>query len=281
MDSKIIIHGGAGKRSKDTKKISLMRRALEDIVAEAYHVLQSSTATDAVVYAITLLEDDPLFNAGTGSRLQNDGRARMTASLMDSKNRRFSAVVNIEDVKNPIKIAYMLQGETTTLLSGKEATEYARKMGYEYYNPVTKERLREWRRLKSELGSGTVGAVALDKNGCIAAGTSTGGMGNEPPGRVSDVGSPAGNYANKMVGISCTGIGEFIIDTCLAVSIGVRVMDGMSLKDAVLKGFKTMEEIGGKAGIIAIDISGNVFCHYNTDFMSYSWMDKEGLNIKV
>lgn len=281
MDPKIIIHGGAGKRPKGIRKISLIKKALEGIIAEAYRILQDSTAIEAVVYAITLLEDNPLFNAGTGSRLQNDGRARMTASLMDSKNRRFSAVINIEDVKNPIKIAYMLQGETATVLSGKEAAEYARKMGYEYYNPVTKERLREWRRSKSKLSSGTVGAVALDKDGCIAAGTSTGGRGDEPPGRVSDVGSPAGNYANEMVGISCTGIGELIIDAGLAVSIGVRVMDGMNLKDAVLKGFKTLEEIGGKAGIIAIDKSGDIYCHYNTDFMSYSWMDKKGLNVKV
>lgn len=278
-DTKLIIHGGAGKRPRSKKKISQIIYALEGIISDAYSFLEASTAIEAVVHAVALLEDNLLFNAGTGSRLQIDGKARMTASLMDSRNRIFSAVINIENVKNPIKIANLLQKESSFVLSGREAKRYARKMEYRYYDTVTEERLLEWKKKQNKGNQGTVGAVALDKDGFIAVGSSTGGRGNEIPGRVSDVGSPTGNYVNKCAGVSCTGRGESINNATLAVNIGLRVMIGMNLRDATLMSFKELEELGGKAGIIALDKMGNVFHYHNTDFMSLAYMDKDRMDI--
>lgn len=273
---RLIIHCGAGKRPS-IKRQREIEKALDAVLKGAYPVLLEKGAVEAVVCAVAILEDNPLFNAGTGSRLQSDGRARLTASLMDGRRQRFSAVVNIEKVKNPIKVAHLLQGERFTVLAGREATAFARVKGFRPYNPITKESLAEWEKHCEGTGpepirfrAGTVGAVAMDSAGNIASATSTGGVGCETPGRVSDVASPCGTYANNIVGISCSGRGEDIVDAALAVSVVLRVRDGMGLRGAMRLALKELRAIGGKAGMIALDKEGSALCLYNTQFMSYA-----------
>ncbi|MBI5125374.1 MAG: isoaspartyl peptidase/L-asparaginase [Planctomycetes bacterium] len=267
MPPKLIIHGGAGKRPS-TKRQRDIQKALDEVLKGAYPVLLEKGAVEAVVHAVAMLEDDPLFNAGTGSRLQSDGRARLTASLMDGRRQRFSAVVNIEKVKNPIKVAHLLQGERFTVLAGRGAAAFARAKGFRPYNPITKESLAEWE--KRCEGQETVGAVAIDSEGNIASATSTGGVGCETPGRVSDVASPCGTYANGLVGVSCSGRGEDIVNAALAVRVAMRVNDGIVLREAMELSLKELGDVGGKAGMIALDKEGQALCLYNTEFMSYA-----------
>ncbi|MDI6759373.1 MAG: isoaspartyl peptidase/L-asparaginase [Candidatus Brocadiaceae bacterium] len=276
MPPKLIIHGGAGKRPS-VKKQREIQKALEEVLKGAYPVLLEKGALEVVVCAVVMLEDNPLFNAGTGSRLQSDGRARLTASLMEGHRQRFSAVVNIERVKNPIRVARLLQGERFTVLAGREATAFARAKGFRPYNPITKESLAEWKKRCGGIGpgpagfrAGTVGAVAIDSKGDIASATSTGGVGCETPGRVSDVASPCGTYANGLVGVSCSGRGEDIVNAALAVRVATRVTDGMGLKEAMKLALRELGAIGGKAGMIALDREGQAMCLCNTEFMSYA-----------
>lgn len=276
MPPKLIIHGGAGKRPP-IKRQRELEKALDEVLKGAYPVLLEKGAVEAVVRAVMILEDNPLFNAGTGSRLQSDGRARLTASLMDGRRQKFSAVVNIEKVKNPIKVAHLLQGERFAILAGREATAFARAKGFRPYNPITEESRRsqaeacgylQWRRRRE--GMGTVGAVAIDSKGNIASATSTGGVGCETPGRVSDVASPCGTYANGLVGVSCSGRGEDIVNAALAVRVATRVTDGMGLKEAMKSALRELGAIRGKAGMIALDKEGQTLCLCNTKFMSYA-----------
>lgn len=267
MSQNIIIHGGAGKRPRGKKRVEEMMTSIREVLELSYPVLEKCGAVEAVVYAVTLLEDNPIFNAGTGSKLQADGKARMTAALMDGRKQKFSAVVNIEDVKNPIKVAKVLQGERYSTLAGREATRFARERSFRYYSTVTDERRKAWRLASQDMG--TVGAVAIDKDGNIAAATSTGGLGQETPGRVSDAASPCGTYASKCVGVACTGRGENIVNTTLAASVGTRVNGGMGLRNAVAGCMRELARIKGLAGVIAIDRHGNTVCTHNTEFMSY------------
>lgn len=276
MLPKLIIHGGAGKRPS-IKRQRQIEKALDEVLKEAYPVLLEKGAVEAVVRAVMMLEDNPLFNAGTGSRLQSDGRARLTASLMDGRRQRFSAVVNIEKIKNPIKVAHLLQEERFTVLAGREATAFARVKGFRPYNPITEGSRRsqaeacgylQWQRRRE--GMGTVGAVAIDSKGDIASATSTGGVGCETPGRVSDVASPCGTYANGLVGVSCSGRGEDIVNAALAVRVATRVNDGMGLQKAMELSLKELGGVGGKAGMIALDKEGHALCLCNTEFMSYA-----------
>ncbi len=276
MTPKLILHGGAGKRPT-AKRQREIQKALDGIIKGAYPVLLEKGAVEAVVCAVAMLEDNPLFNAGTGSKLQSDGRVRLTASLMDGQRQKFSAVVNIEKVKNPIRVAQLLQDERFTVLAGREATAFARTKGFRPYNPITEESRRSQaeacgylQRQRRREGMGTVGAVAIDSNGNIASATSTGGVGCETPGRVSDVASPCGTYADKLVGISCSGRGEDIVNVALAVRVATRVRDGMGLREAMELALKELDAVGGKAGMIALDKEGKALCLYNTEFMSYS-----------
>ncbi len=254
---KLIIHGGAGSREGQHAEFEQYAEHLDGILAEAYAVLLEQDARQAVFHAVRLLEDDPLFNAGTGSRLQRDRRARMSAALMDSERRRFAGVINIEDVRHPIDVVEHLIGEEHSVLCGSPALRYARDLGFEEHDPITPHRLREHQE-KLRQRTGTVGAVALDGNGLLCAGTSTGGMGFEIPGRVSDSATVAGNYAGATAGVSCTGIGEHIVDHAAAARIVTRCEDGMSLRQAV---DRTLEEALRRDygyGVIALGTSGEM-----------------------
>lgn len=203
----LILHGGLSPDPAPDPDLSRRRlQALERVRDHAWETLRVS-ATDAVVQAVMDLEDDPLFNAGTGSKLQADGRARLSAALMDGWRRRFSGVINVERVRHPIAVARLLQEEDFRVLAGEAATAWARARGFEDHDPITAERWREWEDgLRGR--SGTVGACAVDAAGRTAAATSTGGRGMETVGRVSDSATVAGNYAMEDAAVSCTGVGR-------------------------------------------------------------------------
>lgn len=265
---KLIIHGGFFSESstnQETKKAK--QDALAEIATLSYEYLKTNTAIKTVAYAISLLEDNVLFNAGLGSQIQSDGQVRLSASIMNGKTQKFAGVINIQDIQHPILVAEQLLKEQDSVLSGDGALNYARKNGHEYFNPVTAQRQTEFeQKLNQQNNLGTVGCVALDEAGNLAAGTSTGGKGFEIPCRVSDSATVAGNFANKNAGISCTGVGEDIVSVALSASIVTRVTDGFTLKDACDKSFAELQAIDGFAGVIGITAKGEV---YHTDSHPY------------
>lgn len=279
VQPKLIIHGGAGSSLKGKGGVETVRRSLYQIIEEIYSLLESGiSAKEAVVRGCQMLEDNPRFNAGTGSVLQSDGQIRMSASLMDGASQSFSGVINVSRVKNPIDLAIALQSSPDRVLSDYGAAELARELQIPSYNGLTELRLQEWIQERqdnfkrtmagvvaeaelvetSNARRGTIGVVALDTEGRLSVGTSTGGKGFERIGRVSDSAMPAGNYATQYAAVSCTGIGEDIIDECLAPRIVVRVTDGMSLKEAMQRTFAEAHEHKRDFGAIALDASGAI-----------------------
>jgi L-asparaginase len=193
MQPKLIIHGGFFSESSQSNEVKVAKqRALENIAKKSFEYLKKHSALEAVVFAVELLEDDPLFNAGTGSQIQSDGKIRMSASLMDGVSKKFSGVINIENVKNPIRVAEKLMAYDDRVLGGEGALTFARVNGFEYYDPTIEQRTAEYEAKKKAKALGTVGCVAIDENGKIAAATSTGGKGFEIPGRISDSATTAG-----------------------------------------------------------------------------------------
>jgi L-asparaginase len=277
MQPKLIIHGGAGSSLKGKGGAEVVRRSLYTVIEDVYALLlNGASAQTAVVRGCQLLEDDPRFNAGTGSVLQSDGQVRMSAALMDGLVQRFSGVINVSRVKNPIELAQFLQGSDDRILSDYGSAELLRELQLPPYDPLTELRLQEWilerqgnftkamagvvaeKELVTEAGRGTIGVVALDSDGRLAAGTSTGGKGFERIGRVSDSAMPAGNYATSHAAVSCTGIGEDIIDECLAARIVVRVTDGMPLQQAFERSFQEAHQRQRDFGAIGIDERGAI-----------------------
>lgn len=278
VQPKLIIHGGAGSSLKSKDAADVVRRSLYEIIKDVYSLLLAgASAREAVVRGCQLLEDDPRYNAGTGSVLQSDGQIRMSAALMEGRRQRFSGVINVSRVQNPINLATFLQDSPDRVLSDYGAAELLRELNIPVYNAMTDLRLQEWvlerqenfekamagvvaekELVESEAGRGTIGVVALDTGGCLAAGTSTGGKGFERIGRVSDCAMPAGNYATRNAAVSCTGIGEDIIDECLAARIVVRVTDGLPLAEAMHRSFKEAKENQRDFGAIALDATGAI-----------------------
>jgi L-asparaginase len=274
---RLIIHGGAGSSLKDPSRAGQVRDALFAVLDPVYEMLEGgASARDAVVEGCRLLEDDPTFNAGTGSAIQSDGQIRMSASLMDGESQSFSGVINAMRLAHPIEIAEHLQGERDRVLDGPGALELMRELGVPPHDPAVERRFRQWLRERErgfskeavevvggqeesdDRGQGTIGVVALDTDGRLCAGTSTGGRGFERVGRVSDSATPAGNYADGSCAVSATGIGEHILDACLSARICIRVTDGMSLADALQRSFDECDERAYSLGVIAIDAHGNI-----------------------
>ncbi len=253
----LIIHGGAGSLEGKTSEAKIIHQNLCKIWEETFEILKNKTAEEAVISGICLLEDNPIFNAGTGSKLQADGEVRMSAALMDGVNNRFSGVINVENIRFPIEAAALLSKEKNKVLSANQATEFCRKHGFIKHDPVTPARLLEHEKKYSGL-HGTVGIVALDNKANIFAGTSTGGIGYETPGRVSDSATVAGTYASSKVGVSCTGIGEQIIQQATAAKIVTRVEDGMTLNKAVSKTMEESNYFNYSFGLISLDSYGQI-----------------------
>ncbi|MEH1842928.1 MAG: isoaspartyl peptidase/L-asparaginase [Nostoc sp.] len=296
VQPKLIIHGGAGSSLHGKGGLEAVRQSLHTVIEEVYSLLLcGATASQAVVHGCQMLEDNPRFNAGTGSVLQSDGQIRMSASLMDGALGRFSGVINISRVKNPIELAQFLQNSPDRVLSDFGSAELAREMQLPSYNALTDLRLQEWIQERqdnfksamagvvaepelietSNTGRGTIGVVVLDASGKLAAGTSTGGKGFERIGRVSDSAMPAGNYATNYAGVSCTGIGEDIIDECLAPRIVIRVTDGMSLKEAMLRSFGEAHQNKRDLGAIALDCSGAIAWGKTSEILLAAYHDGE------
>ena len=291
---KLIIHGGAGGHLKSAKGEAIVRKTLHSIIEEVYALLDfGSSAVDAVILGCQLLENQPIFNAGTGSVLQSDGQIRMSAALMDGARQRFSGVINVSRVRHPIELAKFLQGEEDRVLSDYGATELLRELNIPRYDPLIDIRLTEWiqereenfdkhmagvvaeQELVHEPRKGTIGVVALDCNGKIAAGTSTGGKGLERIGRVSDSAMPAGNYADASAGVSCTGIGEDIMEECLAAKIVIRVTDGMTLVDAMQKSMTDCHDRHRDVGAIAIAYDGTISWGKNSEVLLAAYHNGE------
>lgn len=274
---KLIIHGGFFSESATNQEMKKAKQnALSEVAQLAHNYLENHTAVETVVYAISLLEDNELFNAGLGSQIQSDGKVRLSASLMDGQTQRFSGVINIQEVRNPIQIAKELLGYEDRVLSGSGALAFARKQGFEAFNPITAQRQNEFEaKLDQQNRKGTVGCVALDRFGNIAAGTSTGGKGFEIPCRVSDSATVAGNFANSFAGISCTGVGEDIVNTALAAKIVTRVTDGFTLKEACDKSFLELSAFDGFAGVVGISGSGEIYHVDSHPYMVWASFDEK------
>ncbi len=272
----LAIQGGAGKLSvlsRDRK----IRKKLKQILSRAYEVLLETDAVTAVTEAVRLLENDTLFNAGTGSLLQEDGQARLSASVMDGQTERFAAVLNLERIKNPVLVAASLLNEDSRVLAGDGAFAYARSLGLKPCDTRTRASVTRWKKSRPadlfEKGRGfdTVGAVALDRRGNLASATSTGGRGLERPGRVSDSGMPVANFADASAAVSATGTGEEIIEEGLAIKIATRIRDKMSLKQAFQKTFREVREKNRRMGAIAVDTRGNVETATTTEVLLFAY----------
>ncbi len=279
---KIIIHGGFFSESSTNHETKVAKQqALLRIVKDSYDYLKTHTALETVVYAVSLLEDNELFNAGIGSQIQADGKIRMSASLMDGSTMKMSGVINIEEVKNPVQVAEVLLNYDDKVLGGSGATNFAREHGFKQFSTEIPQRRSEYEAKLAATRIGTVGCVALDTNGKIAVATSTGGKGFEIPGRISDSATVAGNYANEFCGVSLTGVGEDIVSGAVAAKIVTRVTDGFSLEKAFEKTFAELLPFDGFAGAIAIDNKGNLYhqdSHPSMVFASFDGINEEVFN---
>jgi L-asparaginase len=274
--SKIIIHGGFFSESSTNNETKLAKQqSLLRIVKDSFDYLKTHTALETVVYTVSLLEDDELFNAGIGSQIQADGKIRMSASLMDGSTMKMSGVINIEEVKNPVQVAQILLNYDDKVLGGSGATNFARVNGFEQFSTEIPQRRSEYEAKLAATRIGTVGCVALDMNGKIAVATSTGGKGFEIPGRISDSATVAGNYANEFCGVSLTGVGEDIVSGAVAAKIVTRVTDGFTLEKAFEKTFNELKPFDGFAGAIAIDNKGNIYHQDSHPSMVFASFDGE------
>jgi len=289
----IAIHAGAGTMNKQEMSKELdaeIRGALLEAVQAGHHVLRlGGSSLDAVEAAVTRLEDSPHFNAGRGAVFNADGKNEMDASIMDGANLQAGAVAGVHNIRNPILLARKVMTDSPhVMLMGEGAVSFAREQGLEFADDDYFFTERRWKDLQKAKAAGedqsasadgqypdrwmsTVGAVALDSNGNLAAATSTGGMTNKRFGRVGD--SPiigAGTYAdNRSCAVSATGHGEYFIRATVAKDICARVQyQGLSLQqaaDAVV--MDELVRLGGTGGIISIDSAGHIAMVFNTEGM--------------
>ena len=277
---KIIIHGGFFSESDQSLEVKTAKQnSLKEIASKGFDYLKSHTAEETVVYTVSLLENNELYNAGIGSQIQSDGKIRMSASLMNGETQKFSGVINIENVQNPIEVAQLLMKEDDRVLGGNGAKEYATENNFADFSTEIPQRRKEYEEKLKNGGKGTVGCVALDSKGKLAAATSTGGKGFEIVGRISDSATVAGNFANQFCAVSCTGVGEDIVSNATAAKIVIRVTDGMSIEKAFEKTFSELNEIDGFAGAISIDKDGNIFHQDSHPTMVFASFDGEHFEI--
>ncbi|WP_185204702.1 isoaspartyl peptidase/L-asparaginase [Chryseobacterium sp. C3] len=277
---KIIIHGGFFSESDQSHEVKTAKQnSLKSIAQKAFNYLKSNSAFDTAAYAVSLLEDDELYNAGIGSQIQSDGVIRMSAAIMDGETQKLSGVINIQEVKNPVFVAKELMKEDDRVLGGSGAKNYATEHGFENFSTEIPQRRKEYEAKLENGGKGTVGCVAIDKDGKLAVATSTGGKGFEIPGRISDSATVAGNYANSFCAVSCTGVGEDIVSNATATKIVTRVTDGMTIEEAFTKTFDELKTIDGFAGAIAIDKNGNIYHQDSYPTMVFASFDGENYEV--
>ena len=300
----LAIHGGAGtiERSKLTPEREREYRAgLERALSAGYEILKrGGSSVDATEATVRVLEDDPHFNAGKGSVFTSAGTNEMDAAIMDGKTLSAGAVASLKHIKNPIGLARLVMEKSGHVMMDCEGAEaFAKENGIEPVDQkyfFTQERWDALKKIKAAEKSrtsgggkkflitdqdrhGTVGAVALDQNGNLAAATSTGGTTNKRPGRVGD--SPvigAGTYANDPTcAVSATGDGEYFIRATVGRDVSALMeYRGMSLKDAAQAALDNAAKLGGSGGLIAIDPQGNLTLPFNTSGMYRGYVDPNG-----
>lgn len=303
----IVIHGGAGtilKKNMTPEMEEAYRTKLTEAIAVGHAILKNGgSSSEAVEKTIHVMENSPLFNAGKGAVLTADATIALDASFMEGATQNAGAVAGVKHIKNPISAAIAVMHHSPhVMLSGKGAEEFALSQGLDtvpmqYF--ITERRRKALERIQSKNAFtaseekdflrhsryGTVGCVALDKNGNIAAGTSTGGMTNKKWGRIGD--APiigAGTYANNAsCGVSATGWGEFFIRSVVAYDIAAQVeYKNTPIQEAAKKTLDKVTALGGDGGVIVLDNQGNVAMEFNTAGMYRAHMNANGdLNVKI
>jgi L-asparaginase / beta-aspartyl-peptidase len=290
----LAIHGGAGvidRGSLTPEREAAYRASMQSALDAGSAILKrGGTSLDAVEATIRLLEDDPLFNAGRGAVFTADGRNELDASIMDGGSRRAGAVAGVTRTKNPISLARAVMDKSSHVMLAREgADQFSVEQGLEQVDPSyfrTEQRwqqLLDWRRDNAKLldpthSRGTVGAVALDAQGHLAAGTSTGGMTGKRWGRIGD--SPvigAGTYANGQCAVSATGSGEYFIRTSAARQICDRMeWQKASAKAAADATIADIGSLGGDGGVIVMDRQGRIAFAMNSSGMYRGWISGAG-----
>ena len=311
----LVIHGGAGTIKKENMSPEMeaaYREKLQEALDAGYSVLESGgTSVEAVRKAINVMEDSPLFNAGKGAVFNSIGKHELDASIMEGHTLNAGAVAGVTRIRNPIDAAILVKDSTRhVMLSGEGAEQFVSQYGLAFVESSYFDTEKRFEQLKRAQGKekvtldhsslldqgpklpgqelidehkyGTVGCVALDQNGNLAAGTSTGGMTNKKFGRIGD--SPiigAGNYANnKTCGVSCTGTGEFFMRTLAAhEASNLMLYKGMSVDAALEEVIAQIAELGGDGGMIALDKDGNVAWDFNTSGMYRAYKKSTGENL--
>jgi beta-aspartyl-peptidase (threonine type) len=303
----LVIHGGAGtilKKNMTPEREALVKAGLEAALKKGYEVIQAGgSSLDAVEGAIRILEDDPQFNAGKGAVFTHDGRNELDAAIMDGSTLAAGSVAGVRVIKNPVSLARaVMEKSEHVMMAGRGAEQFAAEAGIEIVDTSYFRTEERWQGLRKALAEdsaktkldhsatklgimnidnkfGTVGCVALDKKGNLAAGTSTGGMTNKKYGRIGD--APvigAGTYANNnTVAVSCTGWGEFYIRNVVAHDLSA-LMDykGLSVEEAGKAVIKKVGDLGGDGGLIALDKNGNMAMPFNTEGMYRGTVTKDG-----
>lgn len=298
----IVIHGGAGdivKEGMTADEIKAYQDKLDEALEAGYKLMQGGgSSTDAVEAAINVMENAGIFDAGKGAVFNSEGKIELDASIMQGKDLKAGAVAGVTVIKNPITAAKAVMQHTRhVLLVAHGAEEFARSQGLAIVDPsyfYTEKSHQDWLKVKAKDDSlrksghgsigdknkfGTVGVVALDKQGNLAAGTSTGGTTNKLAGRVGD--SPligAGTYAdNASCGVSCTGTGEYFIRLGVARDIADMVAyKGYTVQKALETALEKVKNLGGTGGIIALDTKGNIAIDFITKGMNRGYIDKNG-----
>lgn len=296
----LVIHGGAGTIVRENMTPELEKQykdTLEEALRAGHDILsKSGTSLDAVVAAVTIMEDSPLFNAGKGSVFTASGTNEMDASIMDGSNLKAGAVASVTTIKNPIQAARRVMENTKhVMLVGRGAELFAAGQGLEMVGPEYFFTQKRWDELlkarekeqssrtqpeDGERKHGTAAAVALDREGNLAAGTSTGGLTNKMHGRVGD--TPiigAGTYANNATcAVSATGTGEYFMRGVLCHEVSALMGHAaLSLEDAVIRVIdEELKGLGGEGGIIALDHNGNVAMRFNTPGMYRGYVKDDG-----
>jgi beta-aspartyl-peptidase (threonine type) len=290
----LIAHGGAGKwrPGSDEDAVEGLRAAVEK---GREILLAGGSALDAVCATVVALEDNPIYNAGTGAVLNFDGFCELDACVMESREARVGAVAALQRVKNPVLVARKVLEETDhVMLAGEGAQRFARVMGFPDHDPVTPDRKADWRDKRDhvneilgqnalkmrrflkehpEYAGGTVGAAAVDRDGLLAAATSTGGVTLKLVGRVGDSPVPgAGNYACPLMAASATGTGEFVLRSLATRSIAERMERGASLAAATQEVLARLgSDYDADVGLIAVDRGGLAFAAHRTRDMPHAY----------
>jgi beta-aspartyl-peptidase (threonine type) len=295
----IAIHGGAGTILRSSMTPELQQQyelGLQNALDKGYDILSNGgSSLDAVEAAVASLEDFPLFNAGRGAVFNNVGGHEMDACIMYGKNLEAGAVCGVSNIKNPVRLARaIMERSEHVLLSGKGAEQFAKKSGIDFEDAAyfyTEQRYKQWQEAMkedrvqldhSDKKFGTVGAVAIDVEGNLAAATSTGGMTNKKFGRIGDSPVPgSGTYANNNTcAISCTGHGELFLRSVVAHDISCLIeYRGLSLKEACdIVVYDKLVKIGGEGGLVAIDRNGHIEMPFNSEGMYRGYKASNGIN---